>query len=291
LNPVNLTHPTPDIELNWVLRELVNSIQAVLGDNFIGAYLQGSFALGDWDTFSDVDFVVAIEHEVSEAHLAALQAMHARIYMLESHWAMHLEGSYIPREILRHKEFLRRADSVRTPLQYLDNTFSRLVLSDHDNTLVVRWVTRERGIILAGPDPKILIDPVPPDDLCQEVLAILRNWAEQIFADPAQINNRFYQPYAVLSYCRMLYTLHTVTVGSKPAAARWAQETLEARWRDLIQRARDERAYPSLRVRQPADAEDFKRTLEFIAYALEVSREWDADAIQSIVYAENTDFI
>jgi predicted nucleotidyltransferase len=215
VDPVNLTHLTPDIELNWILRDLVSSIRAILGDNFIGAYLQGSFALGDWDFFSDVDFITAIEHEVSPAELEALQVMHARIYKLESHWAMHLEGSYIPREILR------RADPARTPLQYLDNTFSRLVPSDHDNTLVVRWVTREHGITLAGPDPKTLIDPVPHDDLCQEVLAIMRNWAEQIFVDPAQINNRFYQPYAVLSYCRMLYTQHTCTVCSKPAAARW----------------------------------------------------------------------
>jgi predicted nucleotidyltransferase len=281
VDPVNRIHITPDNELNWVLRELVSSIQSILGENFIGAYLQGSFALGDWDFFSDVDFITAIEHEVSAAELEALQAMHARIYRLESHWAMHLEGSYIPREILRRKEFPRRTDPARTPLQYLDNTFSYLVPSDHDNTLVVRWVTREHGITLAGPDPKTLIDPVPPDDLCQEVLAILRNWAEQIFADPAQINNRFYQPYAVLSYCRMLYTQHTGTVSSKPAAARWAQETLNSRWRDLIQRARDERAYPSLRVRQPADAEDLKRTLEFIAYALEVSQEWTRMPVQT----------
>jgi predicted nucleotidyltransferase len=269
VDPANLTHPTPDLELNWVLRELVTSIQAILGDNFTGAYLQGSFALGDWDFFSDVDFIIAIEHEVSAAELEALQAMHARIYKLESRWAMHLEGSYIPREILR------RAGSTRIPVQYLDNTFSWLVPSDHDNTLVVRWVMREHGVTLAGPDPKTLIDPLPPDDLRQEVLAIMRGWAEQIFADPAQINNRFYQPFAVLNYCRMLFTQHTGTVGSKPGAARWAQEVLEARWRDLIQRAMDERAYPSLRVRQPADAQDFKRTLEFIAYTLEVSREWE----------------
>ena len=250
-----------------MLRELVSSARAILGDNFTGAYLQGSFALGDWDTFSDVDFVVAIEHEVSAAELEALQAVHARIYHLESRWAMHLEGSYFPREILR------RAGPTRKPLYYLDNTSSQLIFSDHCNMLVVRWVLRECGITLAGPEPKTLIDPVPPEGLRQEALTIFRSWAEQIFADPSQIDNRFYQPFAVLSYCRMLFTQHTGTVGSKPAAARWAQEALDAHWRHLIQRAMDERAYPSLRVRQPADAEDLKRTLEFITYTLEVSQE------------------
>jgi predicted nucleotidyltransferase len=270
LTPSHLNRPTPDIELNWILRELVTSIQAILGDNFIGAYLQGSFALGDWDVYSDVDFIVAIQHEVCEADLAALQAMHARIYQLESHWALHLEGSYIPKEILR------RADPAKTPLQFLDNTFWKLIPSDHDNTLVVRWVVRECGITLAGPQPRTLVDPVPAGDLRQEVFSTMHTWAEQLFAEPSsQMNSRWHQPYAVLSYCRMLYTLHTGAVGSKLAAARWAQEALDSRWNDLIQRAVEERPYPSLRVRQPADAVDIKSTLGFIAYVLEVSRKYE----------------
>src|SRR5450432_717950 len=41
--------PTPYGELNSVLAELVVGAQAVLGDNFRAAYLQGSFAVGDFD--------------------------------------------------------------------------------------------------------------------------------------------------------------------------------------------------------------------------------------------------
>ena len=61
---------------------------------------------------------------------------------------MHLEGSYIPREILR------RADPARTSLQFLDNTFSYLVPSDHDNTLIVRWVLRTQGSRWRAPIPR-----------------------------------------------------------------------------------------------------------------------------------------
>src|SRR5258708_23491631 len=132
--------PTPDPELNAVLRELVTSTQAILGDNFIAAYLQGSFAVGDWDAHSDVDWLIAIRNDVPDADLPASQAMHARIYYLDSGWAKHLEGSYFPKEILR------RGDPTRAPLLFLDNTFKELIRSDHCNTLVVRWVVRERGI-------------------------------------------------------------------------------------------------------------------------------------------------
>jgi hypothetical protein len=59
MTPANTNCPTPDPELNAVQHELVTSTQAVLGDNFIGAYLQGSFAVGDWDAHSDVDWLIA----------------------------------------------------------------------------------------------------------------------------------------------------------------------------------------------------------------------------------------
>src|SRR6185503_9989943 len=134
--------PTPDLALNTVLHELVTGIQAILGGKFIAAYLQGSFAVGDWDTDSDVDFLAAIDREVSEAELTALQAMHSRIYDLDCQWARHLEGSYFPKEILKC------AAPTRAPLLYLDNTSRELVWSNHDNGLVVRWVVREYGITL-----------------------------------------------------------------------------------------------------------------------------------------------
>jgi hypothetical protein len=236
-----------------------------LADNFIAAYLHGSFALGDWDVFSDVDFLIVVGDEIAEPDLKALQSMHSRIYDLDSNWAKHLEGSYFPRELLR------RADPVRSPLLYLDNASRELIRSDHDNTRIVRWVTREHGIVLAGPDTHQLIDPVTANELREEVRTTMRDWAQQIFANQEKLNSRWYQPFAVLSYCRMLYTLKTGTVGSKLAGARWALNTLSSRWADLIKRACEERPNPSLKVREKADPDDFTRTLEFIEYALAVS--------------------
>jgi predicted nucleotidyltransferase len=254
--------PTSDSELNAVLREFVSSVQAVLKGNFVSAYLQGSFAIGDWDKDSDVDFAIVTEREVSEAELPALQAMHARIYALDSEWAKHLEGSYFARDAIR------RGDPARSALLFLDNTADRLVLSDHDNTLVLRWVVREYGIALAGVDPKMLIDPVSPDDLRQEIWATMQDWADQISAGQWQMDNRWAQPFAVVSCCRMLHSLHTGRIGSKLSGAQWAMGALDSRWAGLIQRAVEERPNPSLKVRLAARPSEVAETLEFIRYAL-----------------------
>ena len=254
--------PTSDPDLNAVLEELVTGVRTILGPNFVGAYLQGSFALGDWDSHSDVDFLVIIDHPLFDAEPAALQEMHGRIYDRPSPWAQHLEGSYFPRDLLR------QGDHAKTPLYYLDNGSRELILSNHDNELVVRWVTREHGLTPAGPEASSLIGPVPAQDLQREVLTTMHTWGQEILAGEYPIDNRWAQPFAVLSYCRMLHTLHTAGITSKPAAARWARTTLDSRWVDLIQRAWDDRPDPSAKVRQPADPDDVERTLAFIDYAI-----------------------
>ncbi len=261
----NTSQPTLYPDLNAVLQELVESIQAVLGQDFIGAYLQGSFAVGDFDLHSDVDFVIVVEQELSGDPIQLLQAMHARIYDLDCAWAQHLEGSYFPRDIL--KSCARRGEQ----LWYLDNGSRSLVRSVHCNTLVVRWVLRQHGIALAGPDPASLIDPIPASALRQEMLEGLQAWGQQILADPGIINNRFYQTFAVLHYCRALHDLHTGTCGSKRAGAEWAKANLDPSWTDLIDRSWDGRPNPEISVRQPANPQDLARTLQLIRYIIEAS--------------------
>jgi predicted nucleotidyltransferase len=257
--------PTIYPELNEVLRDLVTGSRAVLGRNFCGAYLQGSFAVGDADAYSDVDFLIVTHEEVSSAQLARLQAMHARIYGLDITWAQHLEGSYVPTHALR------RLDPARAPWLYLDNGSTQLIWADHDNTAVVRWSLREHGVVLAGPDPRRLVDPVTAADLCREVREVLHHWAQQLRAEPEALNNRWRQPHVVLAYCRALHTLDSGIVTSKRAAGQWALGALDPDWTRLIQRALDDRPDPWRRVHQMADPEAVQRTWSFIDYALQVA--------------------
>ncbi len=266
--------PTPFPELNAVLSEWLDGVRAALGADLTAAYLQGSFAVGDFDEDSDVDFLVAVRAELTDAQLAGLQAVHARIYDLPSPWAKHLEGSYFP------EAALRRLDPAGAQPWYLDNTSKVLVRSSHDDTLVVRWVTREHGITLAGPDAKTLIDSVTAEDLRREVLGTMREWGAEILDGRYRLENRWAQPFAVLSYCRMLHTLHTGTIRSKLAGAQWAKEALDDQWAGLIGCAWNERPDPSSKVRQPADPGDTARTLDFIRYALEAGRQ-DIKPLQS----------
>lgn len=251
-------------DLLQVLKELVTGAQLVLDGAFVGAYLQGSFAHGGWDADSDVDFVVVVERDVTDTEANGLQALHSRIFDLPVPWAQHLEGSYFPLHLLR------RDDPTRSPLLYIDNTSRILEHSNHDNTLVVRWVLRERGLVLAGPDPAAIVDPIPPQDLCREVRYTMEEWGEEIRTGKYHLDNRWAQPFVMISYCRMLHTLCTGQVNSKPAGVAWAIHSLDARWAAPIRKAWQDRPNPSLKVRLPADLGDMETTLEFIEYSLQL---------------------
>lgn len=263
-----VTMPTPYPELNDLLAEMVGQMQTILRESFIGAYLQGSFAVGDFDRHSDVDFIVAVENELSDEQVAALQIMHDRIYGLEVGWAQHLEGSYFPKDILR--DTIRRGSD----LWFLDHGSRSLVRSDHCNTLVVRWVMHEHGIALAGPPAPTLVDSIPADELRTEILKALTGWGQQILDDPALYENNFYQGFIVLSYCRMLRDYVVGQVGSKRTGAEWAKDNLDPAWSGLIDRAWDTRPDPARSFRQPADPDDFAATLDFVRYVIGESQRY-----------------
>ena len=266
--------PTAYPELNDVLRELVESVRSILAENFCGAYLQGSFAIGEADLHSDVDFVVVTHEEVGEEQLAGLQELHKRIYGLESPWAQHLEGSYFPETLLR------RVDPSRTPLLFLDNGASELVRDEHCNTAIVRWLLREHGVVLAGRDPRQLVDPVSPAELRSEALEVMPEYAAWAHAAAeAGPMSRWQQPYLVLTLCRILHTIHSGTVVSKRESGEWALGALAAEWADLVQRAVADRPDPWRRVHESADPEDVDRTLAFIDYAIDGARRGKPDPV------------
>lgn len=262
---VKSRYPTPFSEVNAILQELLKSVQSILGNHFIGMYLEGSLASGDFDQDSDIDFVVVTDEEISENFFSALQTMHEHIATLETRWAIQLEGSYISQQALR-----RHDDAHALHPNIERGNGERLKIANHDETWNIhRHILRERGITIIGPDPKTLIDPVSPDALRRAMLPALHGWAMQILNNPKEIVHRGYQSYTVLSLCRILYTLEFGDVASKPKAAKWAKEIVGEKWSALIDRTWDGRHAPQL----AASPEEIIQTLDFIQYTLDRSRQ------------------
>jgi len=253
--------PTPYPDVNAVLRALLSDVRAILGTGFLGMYLSGSLAMGDFDESSDIDALVVTADVLPEEVVSALARMHERLSAAYPGWGVELEVSYIPRYAVRR--------------YYLANDLhpyigrgERLRIEEHTREWdIQRHTIRERGIVLAGPVPRTLIDPVHPDDIRRAVLVTLREFWPRRFHDPIELHPRGYRSYIVLTGCRMLYTLAHGTVASKPVAARWAQDTLGSRWATLIEWAVAARRDP-----RSDELDNLSETQEFIRYVIDCAR-------------------
>jgi hypothetical protein len=202
--------PTPYADVNALLQTLLERVQAILGDHFIGMYLDGSLTNDAFDEASDIDFIVVTDEEVTDEHFLALQAMHEQLATSDARWGIQLEGSYISQRALR------RYDPTQATHPNIERgTGERLKIVHHDAAWIIhRAIVRERGITLAGPDPHTLIDPVAPADVQQAMRSMLPGWAARLLENPTDLEFRGYQTYVVLTLCRVRYTLHTGTVVS-----------------------------------------------------------------------------
>jgi hypothetical protein len=225
-------HPTPYPAVNAVLQELLSGVQAILGERLVGLYLYGSLAGGDFDPrTSDIDFVAVTSRELPEDVFLALKALHERLAAGPSKWGAELEGCYIPQDALR------RYDPAHARYPHIERG-EKLVVEQQDcDGVIQRHILREQGIVLVGPAPATLVDPISPADLRQAVRTLFLWWWAPMVHDPARLHHVGYHTYAILTMCRILYTLQYGSIVSKPVAARWALAALDGRWAPLIERA------------------------------------------------------
>lgn len=70
--------PTPHPDVNEILNLLFTNIKEILQGQFVGMYLFGSLANGDFDEHSDIDVLIVTDGEISSDTFSALQDMHAK---------------------------------------------------------------------------------------------------------------------------------------------------------------------------------------------------------------------
>lgn len=166
--------PTPYADVNEALHDLLAHLQAILRVHFVGMYLSGSLALGDFNPYSsDIDIVVVTDDTLSDDQFVALSDMHARFDASDSPWAAKAEAFYIPQTDLRHFSL--------TPTQYPQIERGRTLFRDQleSGWIYQCYILREHGVALAGPDPRTLIDPVDPHDMRRAASPIAELWLEQ----------------------------------------------------------------------------------------------------------------
>jgi predicted nucleotidyltransferase len=254
---VNVFCPTPYSEVNAILADLLSGLKSTLGKQFVGLYLYGSLATGDFDPQrSDVDFLVVTRTKPSLEMLSALESMHERISTSSLSFARRLEGVYIPLALLPRYD---RQSAVH-PYLGCGGKIYKEAQQDSD-WIIQRHILREQGVVVDGPELRPLIDPVQPDDIRDAVRGFVLDWWAPMVERSDRLHDREYQAYATLTFCRVLYTLHSGEIGSKVVSARWVQQTHGEQWMALIDRAL---AWP-----EGPQPDEFEQTMAFLRYVVQ----------------------
>ena len=227
---------TLPVEVTPLLEALLGGVQDALGENVAGVYLCGSLALGSFDPeTSDVDVLVVTEKPVTEAQLVSLQALHERIPVEGNEFGRPYEVYYIDRQTLRRFE-----PGQRHVKAGVDEEFGWK--PQRQNWVIERWTVRQHGLVVLGPDPAELIDPVTTDDLREaarsELQVRIADWAREGAEPEPWLQRRSSQAYEAITVCRALYTIECGSLPSKSEALEWALTSLPQEWQAVAHWAR-----------------------------------------------------
>lgn len=229
------------LDVEGLLDHLLPAIQEALPDNLAAVYVRGSLTDGSFvEGVSDVDLLAITDRPLADAEFAALASAHRRVAGVPNPYAQDVEIAYVDRGAAR-----RFAPGRRHPTLYRHEP---LVWGEHrENWILERWVVRERGIALMGPDPRTLVDVVTEEDVRAAVRADLAHWAEWARhpEDPVWVRTRGHSAYVVETMCRALDTLASGALHSKRRAVDWALQTLPEQWRATVRRSQAWRSDPT----------------------------------------------
>jgi hypothetical protein len=230
MNPT-LQNVTPHLQVNAVLHELLLESSTVLDQQFIGLYLYGSLALGDFTpASSDIDFLIVTANDLSLESVTLLMEMHRRLSDSGLKWVDRLEGSYLPLSALpRYRPDDPPRLCVNEGKVYMGRHGYEWILQRHQ--------LREYEMTVLGPPIKPLIEPLSPGDLRQAIGNLLTEWWLPMLSDSSRLEEKGYRDYAVLSMCRALYTLEFGALASKRQSAKWALKALGREWQPVIETA------------------------------------------------------
>jgi predicted nucleotidyltransferase len=213
------------------LESLFNSVSEqflkLLGQNLVGIYVYGSLTQGAFDPArSDVDLVVATRRDLSDGQIERLGKW-LDTQAAANEWTTRLQMMIIAsREIFTmdaravHYQFgkLRRDGSDGNPIPWI-------------NIL-------ESGITLYGPRPSEFVPEITSEMVNDTMVRELGYLSEELGKTDSEWRDMpKYRAYAVLTVCRILYTLRKDRIVSKPRAAIWALRTLPAEWHALVNAA------------------------------------------------------
>nr|WP_231950243.1 aminoglycoside adenylyltransferase domain-containing protein [Legionella lansingensis] len=215
------------------LKESLELLKIILGDELLGVYLYGSSLVGGLQKYSDIDLFVVSNRATTLAEKTRLIANLLQIS------GIYMKSSKLPIEITIVEK------AAINPWHYppnFDFQYGDWLRKSFEKGIVEPWLTHEmpdlaiivtqvllKSQTLFGLEPQQLLAHVPYHDFIKAMLHDLNRLATDLEHDTRNV---------LLTYARIWSTLETNVIRSKPAAADWVMHYLPKVYHPVMKRAK-----------------------------------------------------
>jgi aminoglycoside adenylyltransferase-like protein/nucleotidyltransferase-like protein len=211
-----------------LLADLAAQLPVVLGRNLVGIYLYGSVTDGAFNPKrSDIDCIVLMRRDLSDAQFRKTEA-----------WLAQTAKSN-PCTTRLQMLFLAKNELLIMNTSGCLYQFGVLTRCGSDGNPIIWLDFLRSGKVLFGPRPESFLPEITPKMFFQALERELGYLREEIIEKPKSEwrDVPTYRAYAVLTVCRILYSLRSGSIVSKRRAAKWAIKNFPENWSEIIRPA------------------------------------------------------
>ena len=220
-------------EMKQQLEDSLELLKMILGPDLLGVYLYGSSLVGGLQKYSDVDLFVVTNRVTTSEEKNRLISNLLKIY-----------GIYM-KSIKRPIEMTIVEKAMVNPWQYpphFDFQYGEWLRESFEKGIIAPWPAQEMSDLaiivtqvllksktLFGSEPEQLLAPVPYQDFMKAMLGDLDRLVDDLEDDTRNV---------LLTIARILTTLETDAICSKPSAADWVMQHLPDVYQPVMMRAK-----------------------------------------------------
>ena len=220
--------PEVPVELALLLSAIVRDFPEILEGNLVGIYLWGSLTFDAFDpNHSDVDCIVLTERDVSDSEFKALRVWFAE-KMKSNRWTGKLD-----------MRFIIDGEALDPKSRCCGFQFGEFRRHGSDANPIIWLNIVQAGITLWGKNAKLSSPEITQKTLNDALLLELQYLKDDLKKNRGDRSDLAFKhnSYAVLTACRILYTVTFQILVSKENARDWALENLPETWRRTIEMA------------------------------------------------------
>lgn len=193
-----------------ILDDLLATLKASYADHFIGLYLYGSLATGDFSSGqSDIDLLIVIKTEINEESLTIAKNLHKKFNVQHMGWVKRIDVAYMNIEdlkVIKSKPYTTIVSNGSGGVE---------IVAAPEYYLIDWFKVQSHSINLFGPPVSTLMPTISKD----EFKSVVRNYMQTLDNGANDAKNRGAQAYLVLTACRSLYAyLHGEHTSKKDGA-------------------------------------------------------------------------